>query len=435
MKPIVVAENLSKQYQIGEKQAHYASLRESITGAVRSPLKRLRKRAHSTERTVWALRNVSFEVEPGEAVGIIGRNGAGKSTLLKILSRITLPTSGSADLYGRFGSLLEVGTGFHPELTGRENIHLNGAILGMKRREIDRKFDEIVAFAETEKFLDTQVKYYSSGMHMRLAFAVAAHLEPEILVVDEVLAVGDANFQKKCLGRMGEVAKEGRTVLFVSHNMTAVQSMCERAIWLHDGELLEDGPPGQVVSNYLSTSFSTTTEQKWAEAETAPGNGLVRLRSTRVRPENGTHSDPITVRTPFVIEFEYDNLHSNSVLHPSIMLFDEEGTLVFHSGPSREPVWNGHPFPIGRFHSECHVPGDLLNDGAHRVRLSVIKDFRELLFRYDDVLSFDVREAAEERKHGYAKVPGAVRPRLDWQTKIVEEHGELRSQLDNDSAE
>jgi lipopolysaccharide transport system ATP-binding protein len=245
------AEKLGKQYRIGTFKAPYATLRESLVGAVQAPFKFLRGRKDPADRTIWALKGVSFEVHHGEVVGIIGRNGAGKSTLLKILSRITEPTEGYAEIQGRIGSLLEVGTGFHPELTGRENIYLNGAILGMRKAEIDRKFDEIVAFAEVEKFLNTSVKYYSSGMYVRLAFSVAAHLEPEILLVDEVLAVGDAGFQKKCLGKMGEVAKEGRTVLFVSHNMAAVEALCNRAYWLKEGRLVDSGAVSDIIRRYL----------------------------------------------------------------------------------------------------------------------------------------------------------------------------------------
>ena len=251
-------EKLSKQYRIGGKQAGYRTIRESVTEAVQAPLRRLRSTfqrsnvQHPNANTIWALRDVSFEVQRGEVVGIIGRNGAGKTTLLKILSRITEPTEGRAEIHGRVGSLLEVGTGFHPELTGRENIYLNGAILGMRRQEIEHKFDEIVDFSGVEKFIDTPVKRYSSGMHVRLAFAVAAHLEPQILLIDEVLAVGDVEFRKKCLGKMGDVAREGRTVLFVSHNMGTIRSLCARAILLESGELREDGEAFKVVQLYLS---------------------------------------------------------------------------------------------------------------------------------------------------------------------------------------
>ncbi|MCS6926686.1 MAG: ABC transporter ATP-binding protein, partial [Candidatus Binatia bacterium] len=248
-------EGIGKQYRIGQKQQPYKTLRETIVEAVQAPFRRLRegRRMARRDHFIWALKDVSLEIEHGEVVGIIGHNGAGKSTLLKILSRVTEPTTGSVDLYGRVGSLLEVGTGFHSELTGRENIYLNGAILGMRRAEIERKFDEIVAFAEVEEFIDTPVKHYSSGMYLRLAFAVAAHLEPEILIVDEVLAVGDVNFQRKCLDKMQDVGQQGRTVLLVSHNMSAVTRLCERAVLLHQGQVIQDGPAHQVVSTYLNS--------------------------------------------------------------------------------------------------------------------------------------------------------------------------------------
>lgn len=245
---------LGKKYILGGPQERYLTFRDAIINSIKSPFHRiLHKNSDSCKYDLWALKDVSFDVHKGEVIGIIGRNGAGKSTLLKILSRITTPTEGSVELYGRVGSLLEVGTGFHPEMTGRENIFLNGSILGMKKTEIEQKFDEIVQFADIQKFIDTPVKRYSSGMYVRLAFAVAAHLEPEILVVDEVLAVGDAGFQKKCLGKMGEVAKEGRTVLFVSHNMAAVQQLCSRALLLDKGSLIKEGEVAEVIGHYLTT--------------------------------------------------------------------------------------------------------------------------------------------------------------------------------------
>jgi lipopolysaccharide transport system ATP-binding protein len=369
---------------------------------------------------LWALKDVSFEVKRGEVVGIIGRNGAGKSTLLKILSRITEPTEGYADIIGRVGSLLEVGTGFHPELTGRENIYLNGSILGMKRAEIERRFDEIVAFAEIERFIDTPVKYYSSGMYVRLAFAVAAHLEPEILLVDEVLAVGDAAFQKKCLGKMQEVGREGRTILFVSHNMTAVQNLCQRCVWLDSGRTSEDGPSGQVISSYLKTSFSPLTEQVWDEAESAPGCETVKLHRMCVHPEDGSSQDPITVRTPFVMEFEYWNLEPGAYLNLSVHILNELGMTVFNTGPVNEPVWHKKAFPAGLFRSMCRVPGDLLNNGIHRALLLVVKNQGVIIYRLDEALIFNVRDGDRE---GYlGEWPGAVRPNLEWRTELVEPH-------------
>ena len=420
MKPIIRIENLSKQYRIGTRRAAYDTLRERLAGAARAPLTLLQRRQRGGRgETIWALRGVGFNVRPGEVCGIIGSNGAGKSTLLKILSRITEPTTGRAELYGRVGSLLEVGTGFHPDLTGRENVYLNGAVLGMKRAEIARKFDEIVAFSEIEKFIETPVKFYSSGMYMRLAFAVAAHLESEILVVDEVLAVGDASFQKKCIGKMGGVAEQGRTVLFVSHNLTAMQGLCNRIIWLREGRVVEDGAPGRVVSDYLENSFSSLTEQVWDDIATAPGNEAVRLRSARVRPEGGAPSDPITIKTPFVIEFDYWNLQPGAVLNLSLAVTNQEGVMVFSSGPTREPVWHGRPFPVGLFRSRCHVPGDLLNDGAHHIRLLAVRDRNVVIYNHPGVLSFDVREVAETRQYWYDKWPGAVRPDLEWSTEMV----------------
>ncbi|HNS52798.1 MAG TPA: ABC transporter ATP-binding protein [Anaerolineae bacterium] len=257
------ADQLGKRYRIGRAQQRHDTLRDALVAGVRGPLDRLRRpkpeeaRPEEPAGSIWALKDISFEVRRGEVLGVIGRNGAGKSTLLKILSRITEPTQGRAEIHGRVGSLLEVGTGFHPELTGRENIYLNGAILGMHRAEIDRHFDEIVAFAEIEKFLETPVKRYSSGMYVRLAFAVAAHLEPEILLVDEVLAVGDAAFQKKCLGKMGEVAREGRTVLFVSHNMGAVLALCDKAVTIEAGRKVTEGASRAVIDTYLSSMLAT----------------------------------------------------------------------------------------------------------------------------------------------------------------------------------
>ena len=314
-------ENVSKRYRIGVRDTH-RTLREALVNATKRPFQRAQallcaSNGRQPEETFWALRDVSFEVKQGEVLGIIGRNGAGKSTLLKLLSRITEPTEGRIEGYGRVGSLLEVGTGFHPELTGRENIYLNGAILGMTRAEIQRKFDEIVAFAEIDQFLDTPVKRYSSGMYMRLAFAVAAHLEPEILIVDEVLAVGDSAFQKKCLGKMGDVAKEGRTVLFVSHNMAAIQSLCGRVIWLDRGRVVDEGSAGQVPSRYLQTAYSNLTDQHWPDPSTAPGQRKSPLAfRTRLRPFQGSSADLITVRTAFHIEFEYWNLQTGRLLEP-----------------------------------------------------------------------------------------------------------------------
>src|SRR5437867_3203301 len=308
-------ENLGKRYRIGQR-LRYQTFRDALSGVLSAPFRgvhsylsgqRPSECHHESDDVIWALKDVSFDVKYGEVIGVIGRNGAGKSTLLKILSRITKPTEGCAEIHGRVGSLLEVGTGFHPDLTGRENIYLNGAILGITKRDIDRKFDEIVAFAEIEKFLDTPVKHFSSGMQMRLGFAVAAHLEPEILLVDEVLAVGDGAFQKRCLGKIGEVTRQGRTVFLVSHNMIAVENLCRRVILLHEGRLVEDGQARHAVATYLRKILSPLTQQAWPDNDAAPGNDKVRLRRAAVRPRDGTPADFMTVRTPLVFEFDFCN--------------------------------------------------------------------------------------------------------------------------------
>jgi lipopolysaccharide transport system ATP-binding protein len=416
------AQDLGKLYRIGTRGTPYRSVRDAVVDALHVPLRAVGRQRNGQQaaETIWALNSISFEVKHGQVLGIIGRNGAGKSTLLKILSRITEPTSGRARIHGRVGSLLEVGTGFHPELTGRENIYLNGAILGMKKAEIERKFDEIVAFAEIDKFLDTPVKHYSSGMYVRLAFAVAAHLEPHVLIVDEVLAVGDAAFQKKCLGRMGRVASEGRTVLFVSHNLLAVQSLCSEVIWLQNGQIARQGKPDGVVSAYLATSRSTSTEQLWTDPTCAPGNDQVRIRRARIQAVNGSAAHPITVRTPIVIAFEFWNFVPGAHLNLSLVLLNQLDQPAFNTTSLSDPLWHGGPFPRGLFRSHCYIPGDLLNDGTYRVQLHVIKDQSVGIFRYDDILSFDVEDAVDVPRLWYGKIPGAVRPTLVWRTELVQ---------------
>jgi len=305
----VRVEGLGKKYRLGEREP-YKTAREAIRKLVTGPAKRLssrkRKRAGSDSEYLWALKDVSFEVPEGEVLGIIGRNGAGKSTLLKLLSRITEPTTGRAEIYGRVGSLLEVGTGFHPELTGRENVYLNGAILGMRKAEIDRKFDEIVEFAEVAKFLDTPVKRYSSGMYVRLAFSVAAHLEPEILVIDEVLAVGDLAFQKKCLGKMGDVASEGRTVLFVSHNMAAVENLCQSAVALEDGGIANRGRTEEVIAAYVD-SMSDSQQADLRSVRGRMGNGKVRITGIRTCDDSGKPVTGVTIGQGCKIYLDYES--------------------------------------------------------------------------------------------------------------------------------
>jgi len=414
---IITVEDVSKRYRKG--QTGYHTLREDLYNLTGSLFHLRKKRLEDAdEKHILALKDVSFQIEQGERVGIIGRNGSGKTTLLRLLAGITRPTHGKIAVKGRLGVLIELMAGFHPELTGRENIYLNGAIMGMTQKEVRRKFDEIVAFAELEDFIDTPIKRYSSGMHVRLGFAVAAHLDPEILLVDEVLAVGDAAFQKKCLGKMGVAAPEGRTVVFVSHNMTAVQSLCERTFWLHDGKVMADGDTGTVISSYLQTSSSASTERIWSDKKTAPGNDKVRLRRVCVRPENGSPSDPITVRTPFVMEFEYWNLEPNSCLNLSLHVYDDKGIMAFNTGPVHEPVWHGRPFPAGLFRSECHVPGGLLNDETYRVELLVVENQSTVIYRYEDMLTFNVQDM-ETRTGWFGKWPGVVRPDLEWRTELI----------------
>jgi lipopolysaccharide transport system ATP-binding protein len=311
------------------------------------------------------------------------------------------------------GSLLEVGTGFHPELTGRENIYLNGAILGMKRAEIEHKFDEILAFAEVERFIDTPVKHYSSGMYLRLAFAVAAHLEPEILLVDEVLAVGDAAFQKKCLNKMGDVAQEGRTVLFVSHNMAAVQSLCERALWLSAGHLQEDGVCHSIVSQYLCTGSETRAESFWPDPHSAPGNHLVRLRSVQVNRDGQDGDGPITVKTPVRIEITYWNRVPGSTLNVSLVLHNAQDVCVFNA------VSEAVPRPAALLRHTCWIPADLLNDGAYRLRVLIVKDTSRAILDLANAASFEVQDTMREG-NWYGKWLGVVRPALAWRTEVLE---------------
>src|ERR1035437_669581 len=334
--PAIAARGVSKRYYIGHR-ARPTTLAERVVQAVRHPF------AREDLQELWALKNCSFDVARGDLVGIIGRNGAGKSTLLKLLSRITEPTEGEILMYGRVRALLEVGTGFHPELTGRENVYLNGTILGMRRREVAARFDEIVAFAEVDRFLETPVKHYSSGMYVRLGFAVAAHLEPEILFVDEVLAVGDAAFQKKCLGKMGNVSRQGRTIIFVSHNMIAMKSLCDRVVWLDEGSVLQDGPAEPTISAYLGRSAKPSSQCFWPDPKDAPGNDIVRIRKISIHldcenaPVGGSDAGAITVRTPVVIRFEYWNLQPGAALSLSLHIYDGAGTRAFATFPLHDP--------------------------------------------------------------------------------------------------
>src|SRR6266852_4341068 len=431
----VKVHDLGKRYDIGTRRnGSPTMLREAVSNAVRAPFtklatlaRRLRPDAPAILEAssvlpnhVWALRHVSFEVPRGQIIGIIGPNGAGKSTLLKILSRITDPSEGRVEIHGRVGSLLEVGTGFHPELTGRENTYLSGALLGMRKMEIDRKLDEIIAFAEIENFADTPVKHYSSGMYVRLAFAVAAHLEPEILIVDEVLAVGDVNFQRKCLNKMEDVRQHGRTILFVSHNMDAVTRLCQRAILVSHGVIQKDGSAAEVAGAYLLSSLRTTAERTWPSGDTAPGNNVVRLRGMRVRDEKGETLDNSDIRRRVGLEVVYEVLEPGHVLSCHLALSNESGVRLFGTS-DLDPKWRA-PRPAGLFTSTAWIPGNFLAEGAVLISASVatFKPFR-FHFVVRDVIGFHVTDPLEggsARGDWDGEVTGLVRPILPWTTTL-----------------
>jgi len=394
----------SKREERRAKSEDGSSKTESL-----SPLSSLPSPSSSLrDDEMWALRDVSFEVKQGEILGIIGRNGAGKSTLLKILSRVTVPTIGEVRVKGRIASLLEVGTGFHPELTGRENIFLNGAILGMTKGEIKKKFDEIVAFSEVEKFIDTPVKRYSSGMYVRLAFAVAAHLDPEILIVDEVLAVGDAQFQKKCLGKMGDVSREGRTVLFVSHNMTAVQTLCRRALLLTGGELTANDAVAPVVAGYLRESQGSSETKEWADPQAAPGNDLIRIKRVRVVPGGDVPADLLTMQTPLRIETEYWVVKVGVATHLTYHLISDQGIVVLTSGcPSKVRQ-------TGKYKAVCTIPGNLLNSGSYFLKLLIVENENQVTYENQVIASFALVDAATRNHAWMGREPGVVQPTLQW---------------------
>ncbi len=427
MKPVVEVEKLSKLYRLGAIGA--TSLRESLDslfgkrGGAKLADKKAKESRIADDRmgaepgTFWALRDVSFSVMPGEVIGIVGRNGAGKSTLLKILSRITEPTSGRAILRGRVVSLLEVGTGFHPELTGRENIFLNGAILGMKRAEIAKKFTEIVEFAEVGAFIDTPVKRYSSGMFVRLAFAVAAHLDPEILLIDEVLAVGDAGFQKKCLGKMGEVAsRHGRTVFFVSHNMGAVRSLCEQAILIDGGRLVLSGKPGDVISHYLSASMPKGRDlegEVWWKND-APRNEDVALRGIRLLDPAGAPQSTFEADKPIAIEIHYDVLQRLRGARFSVTLVTQEGELAFSA---TDHLFQRETQLPGAYRTTCFIPGGLLNRRNYVVHVQCDIPGERYLLPGTEYLSFNVAGAGNQASTFPEPWPGVVCPRIEWRVE------------------
>ena len=412
-------ENISKRYRIAAAKYRHDTLRDQLMDGVRAML-HPRERHRAAQQIFWALREVSFEVKRGEAVGIVGRNGAGKSTLLKVLSRITEPTSGRAEIYGRVGSLLEVGTGFDHDLTGLENIYLSGAILGMRKAEIDRKLDEIVAFSEVGTFIDTPVKRYSSGMYVRLAFAVAAHLEPEILIVDEVLAVGDAAFQRKCLGKMGDVAGEGRTVLFVSHNMAAVSRLCRWAVWLDHGQVKDLGAADEVVARYFAAGTQALGELTFRDrlAE-APGSEFIRLIAVRIRSREGQVTTSIDARSPVEIEVEYEVLRSTSSLRVGFSLTAHDGTVVFSSYDADGPDTDGpeHDRAPGTYLSRCTIPGTFLNYGQYFLSIGSDTPMIQKHFFLDRGLVFNVEQTGGVGGHIPDGRQGLLRLALPWSTQ------------------
>jgi lipopolysaccharide transport system ATP-binding protein len=421
-------ENLGKEYEIGERAGYMPPLREVLGNAVRATGRMFHSNGDKARRgrdreKIWALRDVSFEIREGDVVGLIGRNGAGKTTLLKILARITRPTVGFAEIHGRMGSLLEVGTGFHHELTGRENCYLSGAILGMGKREIERKFDEIVAFAEVEKFIDTPIKHYSTGMQMRLAFAIAAHLEPEILLVDEVLAVGDLAFQKKCLGKMENVAKGGRTIVLVSHTMAAITRLCQRGILLDGGKIILDSDAVEAARVYSTSDMGSSAQRVWENLEYAPGDSVARLKAVRVISQ-GEITDTVDIRYPVSLEMEFCNFKEGADLVGAFSIFNDQGAMLFVSPDFDEATWGSKPRPAGMFKAQCTVPGNFFAEGQIRVcaEVSSRHPFYEIHLIEQDIVSFQVVDKGEPgsiRANWGRSMPGLIRPQLEWKNEFV----------------
>ena len=404
---MIKAENISKLYRIGVLGSH--TVQEDIRNwwnrkffLENDPVSRP---PHPLKKHIWALKNINFEIAHGEVMGFIGRNGAGKSTLLKIISKITLPTTGKVLGKGKTASLLEVGTGFHGELTGRENIFLNGHILGMKKKEIEKKFDEIVDFSGVEQFIDTPVKRYSSGMYVRLAFAVAAHLEPEILIIDEVLAVGDAEFQRKCINKIREVSSQkGRTILFVSHNMQAIRNLCHKAIELRKGEITSIGEPESVIADYLTTEKKESLQQIFDSKESAPGNEFIRIKKVELTPQYLNDQHSIDVRTQITINFEFWLSAGESAdLRVDIHLFSLNGDCIFDIGSGKTALKKG------LIQGHCEIPGNFLNDGSYYISILFVKNITEKLFYFESCLAFDVEDFRDEGGW-YEKWIGSVRP-------------------------
>lgn len=418
----IKVEGLGKQYRLGGKVERYRTLRDSISDVFTWPARLFKGELQQHGEKIWALQDISFELRQGKVLGVIGRNGAGKSTLLKILSRVTEPTTGFAEIRGRVGSLLEVGTGFHPELTGRENIYLNGAVLGMKRREIATKFDEIVEFSGVSKFIDTAVKHYSSGMYLRLAFSVAAHLEPEILVVDEVLAVGDAEFQRKCLGKMSDVAEAGRTVLFVSHNMSAILRLTEESIVLEKGKMVYRAPTRQAVDYYMASGLSQSGERIWTEEEVPADAAPFKPLAMRVRDPQGKVADTVQSRQPLDIEIEYELDKPIQGLRVGVYLQTIRGEIVFTSFDTDEPTQYDKyaTRAAGRYVSRAQIPANFLNEGQYVLGINASSFRVRRYFQEERALAFVVDTMGAPGMQWPEPRQGPVRPLLEWTIDQVE---------------
>jgi lipopolysaccharide transport system ATP-binding protein len=416
---IIEVNNISKLYKLGTigsgslKQDLNKWWKQSVLKK-EDPYYAGEETGHVNEQDLWAVKNVSFTLEEGESLGIIGSNGSGKSTLLKIISRIVQPTTGFVKGRGKISSILEVGTGFHSDLTGRENIYISGYTLGMNKEEVRQKFDEIVAFSGIEKFLDTPIKRYSSGMYVRLAFAVAAHLEPDILIVDEVLAVGDADFQKKCLGKMREVSQtQGRTILFVSHSMQSINNLCNKALWLQNGKMKEMGESSAVVNKYLSSVQLLKLEQSWDNLSSAPGNDFIRFKKVELVPGRVNPGDPLDIRTPLTLKFQFWNMTDNVTLSTGFHLFSYSGECIFDIPSSPKT------FDKGLIEGECTIPGNFLNDGSYFISLIIVKDTSVQLFYFEECISFDLEDYRGDIKW-YGKWMGSVRPALPFRMEQKE---------------
>jgi len=435
MSKALVVDNVSKLYRIGNTDT-VAQSGNPIQRFLLRPMANFRKYRSLYNFTaeelsgqqedkdiLWALRDVSFDIEQGDVIGVVGANGAGKSTLLKVISRITPPTKGRLSIAGRVSCLLEVGTGFHAELTGRENIYMSGTILGMRKHEVDAKFEEIVEFSGVGKFIDTPVKRYSSGMSVRLAFAVMAHLEPDLLIVDEVLAVGDAEFQRKCLNQMGDAGKQGRTVMFVSHNMAAVARLCQRGLFMKGGRLIQDAPINDVVYSYMTAGGGSESEREWTDMNDAPGDDTVRLRSVKVLSEEGTPTGTVDIGHAMGIQITFDVLEPGHILSPYITMVSDSGLDLFSSADSNKQ-FEAQPREVGRYTTVAWVPAEFLAEGTHYVRVVMrAMNRQQLAFRESDVVAFNV---VDERNSGFGhtwwegKPKGVVRPSLNWSFEFTE---------------